>query len=189
MKQLKVLILFSIIILNSCDSQSKQDFIEPVILDLTNLKVDLELTNTLFTFDENNFQEKTNKKVEKLLKLANENLIDNKNATNVIYNLKIENGKVFIENISLVNIDSKKVIKQQKYNSKMLPDFDVLFNGARCPSGYSQLATCSNTGETQECVGGALAKYLSESLSSVGDCTNVNVSVGLFSTRVCGQTF
>jgi hypothetical protein len=188
MKQLKLLILFSIIILNYCDSISKQDFIEPVNLDLTNLKVDLELTNTLFTFDEKNFQEKTNKKVAKLLKLANETLIDNKNATNVIYNLKIENGNVFIENISLVNTTTKKVIKQQKYNSKMLPDFDVLFNGAKCPSGYSQLASFKNTGETQECVGVALAKYLSENLSSVGDCTNVNVSVGLFSTRVFGQT-
>lgn len=189
MKQLKVLILLSIIILNSCNLQSNEELAEPINLDFTNLKIDVEITNTLFTLEEIKLQEKVNNKVAKLLKVAKETLLENKSVTNVIYSLNVENGNVRIENILLVNTNTEKVIKQQKYNSKAIPDLDELFNGGRCPSGYTQLASCSNLGDgTEDCIGGALTEYLSKNLTSVGDCTNINVSVGVLSTRVCGET-
>ncbi|OUR91585.1 hypothetical protein A9Q87_09765 [Flavobacteriales bacterium 34_180_T64] len=59
---------------------------------------------------------------------------------------------------------------------------------AKCPDGYSLLASCSNFDGTKECVASAVGQFLTENISGVGNCANIQVSVGTFSTKVCGKT-
>ncbi|MCA9748953.1 MAG: hypothetical protein KC414_07590, partial [Romboutsia sp.] len=58
---------------------------------------------------------------------------------------------------------------------------------ASCPSGYTQLASCSNFGNTQDCVAAAMQTFLSTNIDGVGDTAYVYVSVGYTSTKVCGK--
>ena len=188
MKKVKLLLLLAIIAL-ACNPKPEEDIVIEPDLNLKNLKIDLKISDVLFEFNQENLKNKTVEKMNNLTFESRLLLNENPKATNVIYNLTIKNNKVYIDNVSLINVNNKKIIKSVKYHSKIEPDLDLLFNGARCPKGFSQVGSCSNvSGETQECVGGYLAGYFSENISGVGDCATVQVNVGYFNTRVYGQT-
>ena len=188
MKKVKILLLLVILIV-ACNPKSEEDIIIEPNLNLKNLKIDFKISNVLFDFDQDNLKNKTIEKINKLTSQSKLLLKENPNATNVVYNLTVKNNKVYIDNVSLINVKNKKLIKLVKYHSKINPDLDILFNVSKYPKGFSQVGTCSNVSrETQECAGGFVAGYFSENIIGVRDCATVQVNVGVFTTRVYGQT-
>src|SRR5690554_126941 len=124
--------------------------------------------------------------------------INAKNYSDVIAGLKFHNGRVIVSELVYFR-DGNLVLEDSRYFNEEVGEYVPLSNGmefiyneiansAACPHGYTNLGKCSNIGNTEECLGGLISGYLTKSLTSVGDCANVQVSVGLLNTTVCGKT-
>ena len=101
--------------------------------------------------------------------------------------LSFDNKAASIEGFAYYDKQGK-LLESSFADQRNSDPLEELLDGASCPSGYTRLGRCSNFGNTQACVGEYLADYLSENLDSVGDCANVQISVGTLNTTVCGKT-
>jgi len=117
--------------------------------------------------------------------------------SSVIAELEIKNGRVLLSSVYYLDevnevIVGGHILDAQTGNYSEVSfagaDWDAVFNGNRCPAGYSQLASCGKSNHPTQCIGNALTAYLSENLSSVGDCAAIQVKVSTLNTRVCSKS-
>lgn len=117
--------------------------------------------------------------------------------SSVITELELKDGRVLLTSVYYLDEVNQVVVgghildrQAGNYNEVSFagPDWDPVFNGNRCPTGYSQLTSCVNFNDPTQCIGNALTAYVSENLSSMGDCVAIQVKVGALNTRVCGKS-
>ncbi len=193
MKKVVLIMIFALAVFTFIQCESNNEDLNPKILvddfDFSTIKIDLKISNVLSTYNETNFNKKSKEIFLQIIKESNEVIKSNKKITQVVLNLKFVENKVYLESYAYLD-SNKKIISKYIFNQNTyakIPDLDGLFNGASCPKGYTQLASCGNLDETAACVSSAVGTYLANNISAVGDCANVQVNVGLFNTRVCGQ--
>lgn len=193
------LVLFA---LSACEKKTENER----KIDLSNIKIDLKdskLGGELVLFKYDNTSELFNQLTKSISVLNNDSkeiLDKNSEVTNVVTNISFINGKATISKILYINEDQKKIIEGYEYESttktyNRLPTDEESLNinwndaifGSYSPSGYSEVASCGNGNNPKECVTKAVSSYLSTNISGVGDCANVQVNVGIMSTRVCGK--
>ena len=186
-----------ILIIISCEKQVE----ETNNLDLSKMQINLEesrLGQTIvlaYYSDISDLQKKVGEITTSLIEDSNEILNNNNEITDVITNIKFSNGKAIISEVFYVNLDTKEIIEGYVLNEETstyqkvdpnLGGFDDFISGS-CPSGYSQIGSCSNLNNPQTCVGNSIQTFLTTNINSIGDCANVQVSVGALNTKVCGK--
>uniref|UniRef100_UPI00404B8F23 hypothetical protein n=1 Tax=Gelidibacter sp. TaxID=2018083 RepID=UPI00404B8F23 len=190
-----IILIFSI---NSCSQEEtiKQD---QVSLDFNDLKINLSnssFNNQIKVFDFKDKSEmiaKINPSFNQIIEDSRELIKNNSEVTDVIITISFKDGKALISEIIELDIKNNIIRQSAKYdNSKKsyIANRGGPFNPnfANCPSGYTELASCSNINNPSECAGNAAQAYFSENVSGIGDCANVQIQVGTFTTKVCGKT-
>ncbi|WP_179375292.1 hypothetical protein [Winogradskyella wichelsiae] len=184
--------------LNSC-SQEEVISKEKDLFNFSKIKIDLsksDLGNEIKVFDYKDKKELISK-IESsfglIIKDSRELIKNDSEVSDVFINVSFKDGKATISEIT--EIDTKNDIIRQsfKYDDSK-NSYDAKRGGpyiadlASCPNEYSQVDSCSNVSGPEECVGGAVQSYLSNNISGIGDCANIQVQVGTFTTKVCGKT-
>ncbi len=142
---------------------SKNDF---------NFDIDID-TSLLMKYNNlNDFNKDIRSKINFLINDVRDEIKNDAALANVSFTLVASNGEVRIEDIHT----------QSKNNLKI----NGMGNGA-CPKGSTYLGRCKHNGKERDCLANLIATHLSAALTSVGDCSQVRVSVGLFSTSVCSS--
>lgn len=195
-KNLALIVL--ILNFNSCSqeevSSQKQDS-----LDFSKIKIDLNkssLGNEIKVFNYKDKAElitKINSSFNLIINDSRELIKNDSEVTDIIINISFKDGKAIISEITELDVKNKTIRKSVKYDNtknsyvanRNLPYIADL---ASCPDGYTLVDSCSNVSGTKECVGSAVQSYLSDNISGIGDCANVQVQVGTFTTKVCGKT-
>lgn len=199
-KKIKLLaVLFLIISFTACSNEEKST--DKIDLTGMDIKISSRLGDDPFLFEYADLAELENKAKETAASLIEESLetINEGFFTNVIITFSYKNGKALISEFYLLNTRDDyiegKIADDEATQTFYAPSsaalllvLDNYVNGSNCPQGYTMVNSCSNTGNTKGCVGGAVESYLSSNISSVGDCANIQFKVGLLNTRVCGKT-
>lgn len=197
---IKNLALFILIFnLSSCSqeeiSSQKQDS-----LDFSEIKIDLKKSflgkeiKVIDYKDKTELITKINSSFNQIIVDSRELIKDKSEVSDIILNINFSDGKAIITNIVEYNIKTKEIINAHYLNPESntylrYPPNDIdNLDYASCPDGYTQVDSCSNVSGTEECVGSAVQSYLSDNVSGIGDCANIQVQVGTFSTKVCGRT-
>lgn len=112
-------------------------------------------------------------------------IASDKNITDVQLRIRVSNGTAIIDQI----VDGKNnvLVSAKTYDGtgyRVDPNVGMY---ASCPGGYERLGSCSNLSGTADCIASAMGEFLSANLGSIGDCAYVYVSVGTFSSSVCGK--
>lgn len=205
MKNLKLnfvalaMLVFGVFVFTGC---SESDVTEESVIKKENGFESLRLSflNPIVVFEYASVED-IDKKLDEALPILLEDLkeeINKKNYSDVIAGLKFHNGRVIVSELVYFR-DGNLVLEDSRYFNEEVGEYvplsngmefiyNEIANGAACPHGYTNLGKCSNIGNTEECLGGLISGYLTKSLTSVGDCANVQVSVGLLNTTVCGKT-
>ncbi|MEM6722052.1 MAG: hypothetical protein AAF611_22175 [Bacteroidota bacterium] len=195
-KSFALLMLF--VSVNSCEKEST-DREEQNTIDFSDFEIDLSKSSfgkeiKVFDYkDKKDLIHKIEKSMHQIISESND-LIKDSETTDVILDITFSGGKAFISSIIEFNSDTNTVISanyfDQKTNAyqKSVPGDSDNLDFARCPEGYTQLASCGNLSNPQRCVSNAVASYLTAEISNIGDCADVRVQVGTFTTRVCGKT-
>ncbi len=191
------LLLFSISLI-SCEKEetktSNEKIIDGITVDLTASK----LGDNVSLMSYSNVQElhdKLPEVISNLLEDIKSEMSGDTLISDTFVNLKFENGKAIISEIVFFDNVSKSVISgfilnynTMKYESISASTQSWISLAGGCPSGYSSLGTCSNFSSPKECITKKLSNFLAVNISGVGDCENVQVSVGSLATTVCGKT-
>jgi hypothetical protein len=186
----KTILLLAVALFFSCSQEttSQEDLFQENV-DFSQLKVTLEnpISNTLFQYkNKKELQERLSVVSESILQESKELLQEHKEVQRIVSQFSFKDGKATLVGYRYVDKDGK-VIKSFSTTQRQSDPVEDFLNGA-CPDGYIRVGRCSNVGDTQKCIGKHLSAYLSDALNSVGDCANVQISVGLLNTTVCGQT-
>ena len=190
-----------IILIFNFSSCSQEEVIsqEQDSLDFSKIKIDLsksDLGNEIKVFDYKDKKElisKIKSSINLIIKDSRELIKNDSEVSDVFINISFKDGKATISEITEIDTKNNIIRKSLKYDDSK--NSYVAQRGgpfiadlASCPDGYSQIDSCSNVSGTEECVGRAVQSYLSENISGIGDCANVQVQVGTFTTKVCGKT-
>ncbi|MEM6816772.1 MAG: hypothetical protein AAF600_20680 [Bacteroidota bacterium] len=106
----------------------------------------------------------------------------------VVYTIILEETKLTLSAVEMYS-SKGKLLKDQSPNSRTtIFEEPVPYIAGDCPEGYDDLGSCSNIGNTADCVAEKVGDYYRDNLTGVGDCAQTRVKVGAFSTRVCGKT-
>jgi hypothetical protein len=126
-------------------------------------------------------------------------ILDEKNndprITDVLANIKFYDGKAIVTEIYFLDASKEELINGLVFDETLgtyqqvntFINWDIVLNGASCPSGYSQVGSCNNVNNPENCISNALNQYLSANLTGIGSCVDVNIKVGLINTRICGK--
>ncbi|MBE99082.1 hypothetical protein [Flavobacterium coralii] len=130
-------------------------------------------------------------KIVMLLEDSLREIEDLSDADNITTKINFSNGKAVITEVIYTDSKTDTVIRayelvENEYVATSLPGPISAYVGA-CPSGYKEIANCSNLSEPQECVENAVSTYMTSNLKAVGNCVDVRVSIGAFNTKVCGK--
>jgi hypothetical protein len=202
MKKSKILItvltILSITFFISCNNQDG-DMInqEKNIFKGINIKLPDSFLNKIKLFDySNNIEEsKISKSIGYIIDDSKELIKSDPNVTNITFNIRISDGEAIVSEIFMLN--GNKIYKKYQFNKNTDKYQNVTSNKAQnspdgpeisCPEGYTSLGKCSNLGDVRECISKKISVYMATHLSSIGDCANIQVSIGTFSTKVCGKT-
>ena len=187
----KTILLLAIALFFSCSQETTlQDDLVQERIDFSQLKVTLEnpISNVVFQYrDKQQLKEQLSSFVENITQESRELLKENEKIKNVVSLIRFQKGQAIL--VSFAYLDEEgKVIKSVAKAQRDSDPLDEILDGAPCPDGYERIGRCSNIGNTQECIGNHLNDFLSENLSSVGDCAGVQINVGILNTTICGQT-
>ena len=166
--------------------------------ELSNLNLNLEDSNlgkelVLLQYNSvSDIQFNLEKKIELVLNNIRTEITESKGSiTDIHIQLNINTGKITIAEFSKFNTGDNSIVEQVVYDQQsnsynrlptgILPDF------AKCPDGFTLIDSCSNVGNTSECVAQAISGFLTEAVSTIGDCAQVQIEVGTFTTKVCGK--
>ncbi|AXG71786.1 hypothetical protein KORDIASMS9_04044 [Kordia sp. SMS9] len=194
-KSFALIILMVSIYACSEESTNTQDQTD---IDFSNIEIDLSKSSfgkaiNVFKYtDKEELLGKIDAAMHHIITDSND-LIKNSETTDLLLDINFSDGKAVILGIIEFNSDTKKILSahyfDQKTNTyaKSVPGDLENIDLARCLQGYTQLASCGNLSNPQQCVSNAVASYLSAEISNIGDCANVQVQVGTFTTKVCGK--
>lgn len=191
------LILFSVSFI-SCEKEETKSANEKIIdginIDLTASKLGDNFSLMSYS-NVQELQDKLPEVISNLLEDIESEMNGDTRISDTFVNLKFENGKAIISEIVFFDNDSKSVISgfilnydTMEYESISVSTQDWVGLVGSCPSGYSSLGVCSNFSSPKECITKKLSDFLAANISGVGDCANVQVSVGSLATTVCGKT-
>ncbi|OIQ22059.1 MAG: hypothetical protein BM557_01385 [Flavobacterium sp. MedPE-SWcel] len=205
--KLKLLLLLAAGMLYSCSNdsgqadtgsgeQTQEVSLKEIPVSLKKLNIGSQII--LFSYTNvSEAQQLVDAAVADLIVDSKEDLGERTDATQMLTNVKISGGKAYVNEFLFYDENKQELVEgfyydaatdsYKPHSAPSLQFMSAAINGARCPSGYEQLASCSNFNNPENCIGGALQSYLSTSLSSVGDCLDIHISVGLSKTRVCGK--
>ena len=190
-----IALLFFSISLISCENEetktSNEKIIDEITVDLTASKLGDNVS--LMTYS--SLQELEDK-IPELVSSILDDVEDEKNQdsriSDAFINLKFVDGKVFLSEIVFYDNINDLFI------SGLVLDFDTMLYQTinrfpphlvvgGCPSGYTSLGSCSNFSNPKACVANKISTFMSANISGMGDCANVQVSVGALATTVCGS--
>lgn len=204
MKNLKLsfvalaILVFGVFIFTGC---SESDVTEESVIKKENGFESLRLSflNPIVVFEYASVED-IDKKLDEALPMLLDDLneeIREKKYSDVIAGLKFYNGRVIVSELVYFR-DGDLVLEDSRYFNEEVGEYVPLSNGmeftyneianGNCPEGYTRIGRCSNIGNTEGCLGGLISGYLTKNLKSIGDCANVQVSVGVVNTTVCGKT-
>jgi len=196
---LKSLTLIALLLsVNSCSEESTNNE-ELDTVSFGDFDIDLSKSsfgNAIKVFDYTDKKDLGNKLDKAMYQIITESndLIKHSETTDVILNIVFSDGIAIISKIIEFNSNTNKIISANYFDrktnayAKSVPGDLSNLDLARCPNGYTQLASCGNLSNPQQCVSNAVSSYLTAEISSIGDCANVQVQVGTFTTRVCGKS-
>lgn len=204
MKNLKLnfvalaMLVFGVFVFTGC---SESDVTEESVIKKENGFESLRLSflNPIVVFEYASVED-IDKKLDEALPMLLDDLneeIREKKYSDVIAGLKFYNGRVIVSELVYFR-DGDLVLEDSRYFDEKAGEYVPLSNGmeftyneianGNCPEGYTRIGRCSNIGSTEGCLGGLISGYLTKNLKSIGDCANVQVSVGVVNTTVCGKT-
>lgn len=204
MKNLKLnfvalaMLVFGVFVFTGC---SESDVTEESVIKKENGFESLRLSflNPIVVFEYASVED-IDKKLDEALPMLLDDLneeIREKKYSDVIAGLKFYNGRVIVSELVYFR-DGDLVLEDSRYFNEEVGEYVPLSNGmeftyneianGNCPEGYTRIGRCSNIGNTEGCLGGLISGYLTKNLKSIGDCANVQVSVGVVNTTVCGKT-
>ncbi len=194
MKRTVLTLSFVLLVFFSCtqdesvsDIQQSKDLIENVPIEFGSLDLSkgVPLAKT-------NDSKGITASLKMLFSEINEMKNKNKEIGEVVLHLSEMSGVVTLQGYHLISKDQK--ILEFRHSSlssqteSRWPNPIFILPAAACPNGYTDLGSCSNFGDTEECVGELISDHFSNSLNAPGDCANAQVQVGVLNTRVCGST-
>ncbi|GEM_PF-2635628 len=194
-----VLLTSFTVFLFSCKKQEKPSDelkISSIQVDLSKSNLGGEIVLLKYSPDSKatDIKEALAKAIQITLDDANEILNNRKEISDIIMDIQFKNGKAVVTKTVYLNRKAKKIIEAydlntatNTYQKNALPWYEEILHGAACPSGFTQVSSCSNMGNTQSCVTNAVSTYFTNNINSIGDCAVVQVQVGTLSTRVCGK--
>jgi len=182
------LLLFSLSTFSflSCENENtevkKDPNLSDIKIDLSNMKV----SNIIFEYKTNDeLKSKTEDLIFSLVEESKEELKSDKKISYIFYEIKFEKGKAFFTEVASLNKESNSINEIYIQNNEAYKAGPLTI--ASCPSGYTELASCSNFSNTSNCVSAAMQTFLSTNVTGVGDSAYVYVAVGYTSTKVCGK--
>ncbi|MFL9844914.1 hypothetical protein [Flavobacterium rhizosphaerae] len=117
--------------------------------------------------------------------------------TRAIAQFESYNGKVQIKKFSFINENAGVILQSYTYNSST-NGYDTVYNQTapnsdlgECPTGWSTLAVCPNflsATDFASCMGDAQQSFYNTNLNAVGDCAQIQVSIGTTALTMCGRT-
>lgn len=177
-------------------AKNEEVILDEIPINLKSLNIGSQIT--LFTYaNVSEAADAADAAMVELIREAKDDLADESGATHLFTNVKIANGKAYVSDILYYDANKDEFIGGHYYDDVTdtyepygifpSPQTVSAFVNGRCPNGYTQLASCGNFNNPEDCISNAMKSYLSANLSSMGDCVDVRVSVGLSKTRVCGR--
>lgn len=196
-------LFFLSFLLLSCESEDKYNLKEQNKAEQLSTSVNASKEGDTFTFmtysSMQELQDKLPRAISLMLDDAQDIIAQDTRVTDAFINIKFSSGKAYLSEIVFYDSNKDEIIRGNILNFDNMTyypitnsTFPILWSGlvGNCPTGYSSVGTC-NTLEGAEalkaCVTSKVAAYMSASLSDIGDCANVQVSIGTFTTRVCGK--
>jgi len=107
----------------------------------------------------------------------------------IVYAIKTIEQDLYMTGYQIYDTNNALVKEEGKTSFLKIGGPYISFDAGDCPEGYTSLGKCNNfSADRDDCLGGLAQNYFSESLSSIGDCAEVRLIVGAFTTRACGRT-
>lgn len=116
--------------------------------------------------------------------------------TNVRYKVKLSNGKALLT--ELLFIDSTRNLMLEGYIlNEFTGEYNILSNESieddlgSCPTGWTSLTTCPHFLSSEDfanCMGSAQQQYTNATLTEIGSCMELMISIGNVAAQVCGRT-
>ena len=193
--------LLSLLLLSAISCEKQEDESK---VDFNNVKIDLSQARfgsnpvLLHYADVPELLRSLNAPVNSIISDSREIMGQDSRVTDIISIVNFHDGIALLTHVYYLDENSRTVvggyildIRTSTYNPVSYGgiDWDSIFNGGQCPGGYSELASCGNFNNPQNCVASAMSTYMASNLSGIGDCVNVQVKVGALNTRVCGKTY
>lgn len=105
---------------------------------------------------------------------------ENEEVESIVLFISNDDKKIILDGYQLISNEDKTI--EFKSNTRLKEPIPA----GSCPDGFTDLGTCSNFGDTEECIAGKVSAHFSNTLAGPGDCSTVQVKIGTLSSRVCG---
>ena len=195
-------LFFLTVFLMSCENEGEENLVEQKNVEQSSTVENAERlgeTFTLMTYSSlEELQDKLPDAIASIIDDAQDIIANDERITDAFINLRFSDGKAYIGEVVFYNQDNEEIVSgqildfntlfyEQISSTTTFPDFSGLVGS--CPTGYTSVGTCDTlSSKVKSCVTEKVATFMSNSLNDIGDCANVQVSIGAFVTRICGKT-
>jgi hypothetical protein len=176
-------------LLISCSDTETEVRNQELNIDLTQLKINLDSLHlgeaqVVFEYQtKKQLKEKSDAFIISIFEEIDGIIKSNSKITNVVFTLKFTKGTAILKDVYVLDAKNETVISDPPSKT----DWDALWNGARCPQGWTDNGNCSSS----SCVANTTQEILTDpdaGINSSGDCTQIQYNRGLLSVRICSRS-